>query len=219
VLYVKVRSTSTSFTGSDQKHKKVYLNIVFDVWTSIGRRLRALRRTEYLCCLVQCWSYCEIFTSRGWYKTSPFYVCRQVLSRLKVKMSGMLPGWNSDTGDADIRDTVGDTSQVNWFWVSLGGWELNTVEQKCFFPNNEAVLWMALPPSVPSTHHSHQPSPLYSFTPGLKLSFSANLSHHSLHCTFSSLRFCWSGICWTIYCVRSVSHCSVLGYCWTFTIL
>jgi len=37
-----------------------------------------------------------------------------------------------------------------------------------------------------STHHSHQPSPLHSFTPGLKLSFSANLFHHSLHCTFSS---------------------------------
>ena len=33
---------------------------------------------------------------------------------------------------------------------------------------------------VPSTHHSHHPSPLHSFTPGLKLSFSANPSHHSL---------------------------------------
>jgi len=29
-------------------------------------------------------------------------------------------------------------------------------------------------------HHSHHPSPLHSFTPGLKLTFSANLSHHSL---------------------------------------
>ena len=42
------------------------------------------------------------------------------------------------------------------------------------------VVWVALPPSVPSTHHSHHPSPLHSFTPGLKLSFSANPSHHSL---------------------------------------
>ena len=29
-------------------------------------------------------------------------------------------------------------------------------------------------------HHSHHPSPLHSFTPGLKLTFSANLSHHNL---------------------------------------
>ena len=34
--------------------------------------------------------------------------------------------------------------------------------------------------AVKSTHHSHHPSPLHSFTPGLKLSFSVNLSHHSL---------------------------------------
>jgi len=42
------------------------------------------------------------------------------------------------------------------------------------------VVWVALPPSGPSTHHSHHPSPLHSFTPGLKLSFSANPSHRSL---------------------------------------
>jgi len=30
------------------------------------------------------------------------------------------------------------------------------------------VLWVALPPSVPSTHHFHHISPLHSFTPGLK---------------------------------------------------
>ena len=42
------------------------------------------------------------------------------------------------------------------------------------------VLWVAFPPSSSSTHHSHHPSPLHSFIPGLKLSFSANLSHHSL---------------------------------------
>ena len=29
-------------------------------------------------------------------------------------------------------------------------------------------------------YHSHHPSPLHSSTPGLKLSFSTNLSHHSL---------------------------------------
>ena len=39
---------------------------------------------------------------------------------------------------------------------------------------------VAFPPSALSTHHSHHPSPLHSSTPGLKLSFSANLSHHSL---------------------------------------
>ena len=32
----------------------------------------------------------------------------------------------------------------------------------------------------PLWHHSHHPSPLHSSTPGLKLSFSTNLSHHSL---------------------------------------
>ena len=35
-------------------------------------------------------------------------------------------------------------------------------------------------PKTRSTHHFHHPSPLHSFTPGLKLSFSANPSHHSL---------------------------------------
>ena len=40
-------------------------------------------------------------------------------------------------------------------------------------------FWVAFPPLVPSTHHSHHPSPLHSSTPGLKLSFSTNLSHHS----------------------------------------
>jgi len=44
------------------------------------------------------------------------------------------------------------------------------------------VLLVALPTSVPSTHHFHHPSPLHSFTAGLKLSFFANLSHHSLPC-------------------------------------
>jgi len=42
------------------------------------------------------------------------------------------------------------------------------------------VLWVALLPLVPSTHHSHHLSPLHSFTPGLKSSFSANPSHSSL---------------------------------------
>ena len=42
------------------------------------------------------------------------------------------------------------------------------------------VVWVALPPLVPSTHHSHHPSPLHSFTPDLQLSFPANPSHHSL---------------------------------------
>jgi len=41
-------------------------------------------------------------------------------------------------------------------------------------------LWVAFPPSATLTHHSHHPSPLHSSTPGLKLSFSPNLSHHSL---------------------------------------
>ena len=36
-----------------------------------------------------------------------------------------------------------------------------------------------IPPSVPSTHHSHYPS-LHSFIPGLQPSFSANPSHRSL---------------------------------------
>ena len=40
-------------------------------------------------------------------------------------------------------------------------------------------FWVAFPPLFPSPHHSHHPSPLHSSTPGLKLSFSTNLSHHS----------------------------------------
>jgi len=42
------------------------------------------------------------------------------------------------------------------------------------------VLWVALLPSVPSTHHSHHPSPPHFFIPGLKPSFSAKSSHYSL---------------------------------------
>jgi len=34
-------------------------------------------------------------------------------------------------------------------------------------------LWVALPPLVPSTHHSHHPSTLHYFIPGVKPSFSA----------------------------------------------
>ena len=49
------------------------------------------------------------------------------------------------------------------------------------------VLWVALPPSVPSTHHFHHPLPLHSFTPGLKLSFSTNPSHRSLSFSSSGL--------------------------------
>ena len=44
---------------------------------------------------------------------------------------------------------------------------------------HQSVLSVALPP-VPWTHHFHHPLPLHSFTPGLKLSFSANPSHRSL---------------------------------------
>ena len=44
--------------------------------------------------------------------------------------------------------------------------------------NEPLIVHSAL---VPSTHHSHHPSPLHSFTPGLKLSFSANPSHHTYH--------------------------------------
>jgi len=41
-------------------------------------------------------------------------------------------------------------------------------------------VWLAQLPSVPSTHHSHHPSPSHPFTPDLRRSFSANPSHHSL---------------------------------------
>jgi len=41
-------------------------------------------------------------------------------------------------------------------------------------------LCSLFPPSVPSTHHSHHPSPRHSFIPGLKPSFSANLPRCSL---------------------------------------
>jgi len=42
------------------------------------------------------------------------------------------------------------------------------------------IFWVALPPFIPSTHHSHRLSSPHSFIPGLKLSFSANLSYRSL---------------------------------------
>ena len=46
------------------------------------------------------------------------------------------------------------------------------------------VVWVALPQSVPSTHHFHHPLFLHYFTPGLKPSFSANPSYRTP--TFSS---------------------------------
>ena len=39
------------------------------------------------------------------------------------------------------------------------------------------ILWVALPPLVRSTHHSHYPLPVHSFIPDLKPSFSPNPSH------------------------------------------
>ena len=52
---------------------------------------------------------------------------------------------------------------------------LLSVNHALIFPIlTHPVLSVALPPSVPSTHHSHHQSPLHSFTPGLKPSFSAN---------------------------------------------
>ena len=52
---------------------------------------------------------------------------------------------------------------------------------------DRVVLWVALPPPVPSTHHFHHKLPLHSLTPGLKLSFSANPSYHSLSFSSSGL--------------------------------
>ena len=47
------------------------------------------------------------------------------------------------------------------------------------------VLWVALPPSVPSTHHRlYFHHPFTRVTPGLKPSFSANPSHRSLPFVF-----------------------------------
>ena len=66
------------------------------------------------------------------------------------------------------------------------------VPDKCFFMKPKRFghsivicdwfnhLWVALPPSVLSTHHSHHPSPRHSFIPALKPSFPANPSHCSL---------------------------------------
>ena len=45
---------------------------------------------------------------------------------------------------------------------------------------NSPVLRVALSPLVPSSDNSHHPSPLHSFIPGLKTSFSADPSHGSL---------------------------------------
>ena len=55
------------------------------------------------------------------------------------------------------------------------------------------VLWVALPPSVPSTHHSHHPSPHHSFIPGLKPSFSANpsLRSHPFFFTIAQTVYCY----------------------------
>jgi len=56
-----------------------------------------------------------------------------------------------------------------------------SVNHELIFPIlHHPVIWVAFPPSVPSTHHFRHRLPLHSFTPGLELSFSANPSHHSL---------------------------------------
>ena len=50
---------------------------------------------------------------------------------------------------------------------------------------------MALPPSVPLTHHFHHPSPLHSFTPGLKPCDSVTYisTHFPIAAHFSGSRF------------------------------
>jgi len=46
--------------------------------------------------------------------------------------------------------------------------------------NSDSPLSVALPPSVPSTHHPHHPLFPHSSIPGLKPTFSANPSHRML---------------------------------------
>ena len=54
---------------------------------------------------------------------------------------------------------------------------LLSVSRTLIFPTlTHPVIRVALP-SAPSTHHSHHPSPLHSFIPRFKPSFSANSSH------------------------------------------
>jgi len=62
---------------------------------------------------------------------------------------------------------------------SLGLQEFMHADSNIF--HTSVVLSVALPPSVPSTHHSHHQSPLHSFNPGLGLKppFSENPSHRS----------------------------------------
>ena len=62
-----------------------------------------------------------------------------------------------------------------------GGPEVPTFVQRPGTPQRQHnhTCWVALPPSVPSTHHFHHPLPLHSSTPDLKPSFSANPSHRS----------------------------------------
>jgi len=63
------------------------------------------------------------------------------------------------------------------FTSNIRNWIRNLRHQVCLWTPlilTHPVLSLALPPSV---RHSHHPSPLHSFIPGLKPSFSANPSH------------------------------------------
>ena len=58
-----------------------------------------------------------------------------------------------------------------------------------FHPVTHPNTWVALPLFVPSTHHSHHPSPSHSFIPGLKPSFSANPYHQTVYRYFRAYPF------------------------------
>ena len=121
----------------------------------------------------------------------PYWVTKVTVSETKRSLKvELLMSW-----------TVGSQSQVTMYeciddrtlFITLDLsfiWLITDTGIDCrFFSVNHAsislilthlVLWVTLLPSVPSTHHSHHPLPLQSFTPGLKPSFSANPSHRSL---------------------------------------
>jgi len=69
----------------------------------------------------------------------------------------------------------------SFLYASTRVWNQLSVNHALISPIlTRPILWVALAPSVLSTHHSYHPSPIHSFIPGLKPSFSANPSNSSL---------------------------------------
>ena len=110
---------------------------------------------------------------RFFHKTNRFYSIR-IMNRFESRI-GMLCG-------AVERSLTGH-------WARTANYRHCTPCADFTQRDASSTQWVCLPPRrrtctsrtlVPSTHHSHHPSPLHSFIAGLNPSFSSNPSHRSL---------------------------------------